>query len=156
MNIKLKHPNAKIPTKAHEHDAGWDLYVADIIYDSPLADQITYDFGVAFAIPPGNVGLVFTRSSVCKMDVNLSNCVGVIDSEYRGSVKAVFDKYIRDWAKYRKNRIGTPYPLEHYKIGDRAAQIVFVPLLQVRELVVVGTLDDTNRGLGGFGSSGLT
>jgi len=163
MNIKLTHPNAILPLRAHDTDAGWDLYVADVKKGFPYQNQIWYDFGVAFDIPKGWVGLVFPRSSVgAKMDLTLSNCVGVIDSGYTGSVKAIFDTLIRDWARFSKSSKNSDGFAEEdtnytrtYKVGDRAAQIVFLPLADVQELTVVEDFDkETSRGSGGFGSSG--
>lgn len=163
MNIKLIHPSAKIPTRAHQTDAGWDLYVAEVTYFKPYDNQITYDFGVAFEIPEHHVGLVFPRSSIStKTDLVLSNAVGVIDSGYRGSVKAIFDCTVRDWKSFSKKsgdsdgfaEDDVSY-IKSYKVGERAAQIVFVPLMLVEELNVVEDFNHiTDRQDGGFGSSG--
>jgi dUTP pyrophosphatase len=162
MNIKLTHPNAKVPTRSHEHDAGWDLYVAEI-FTSPNPKQKAYDFGVAFDIPTGNVGLVFMRSSGgTRMDLSLSNAVGVIDSTYQGSVKAVFDILTRNvvvkenYMEEEEVTISRKIQSErYYNVGDRAAQIVFIPLTSVTEMTVVKDFTNkTDRNERGFGSTG--
>ena len=89
------------------------------------------------AIPTGYVGLLFPRSSVTKTDLRLANCVGVIDSDYRGPIKVVFD---------RKGK-------RSYNVGDRVAQLVIVPAPHL-DIIEVDELDDTDRGINGFGSTG--
>ena len=138
MNIKLMHPYAKTPVRAHTTDAGYDLYALTV---ERKYSKVYIDFGVAFDIPEGVVGLVFPRSSIHKTDLRLSNSVGVIDSGYHGSVKAIFD---------------AAHGINQYQAGDRCAQIVFVPLYGVENLTVVDDFDSiTQRGEGGFGSTGV-
>jgi len=94
---------------------------------------------VAFEIPQGYVGLIFPRSSIYKTGLRLSNSVGVIDSGYRGEVKAVFD---------------TSFPsYDWYGLEDRAAQIIFMKLPDV-QLIQADELSKSQRGEGGYGSSG--
>lgn len=145
MKIKIKkiHKDAVIPKYAKLGDAGMDLYAVDVkeSIDS-LTDETTkiiVDSGIAFEIPQGFVGLVFPRSSIQSTGVRLTNCVGVIDSGYRGSVKAVFD--IKD------------YSLIGYSKGDRFAQIIILPYPQI-EFEEVQELNETERSNSGFGSSG--
>jgi dUTP pyrophosphatase len=145
MKIKIKkiHKDAVIPKYAKLGDAGMDLYAVDVkeSIDS-LTDETTkiiVDSGIAFEIPQGFVGLVFPRSSIQSTGVMLTNCVGVIDSGYRGSVKAVFD--IKD------------YSLIGYSKGDRFAQIIILPYPQI-EFEEVQELNETERSNSGFGSSG--
>jgi dUTP pyrophosphatase len=91
-------------------------------------------------IPMGYVGLVFPRSSVRNMDLNLSNCVGVIDSGYRGEIQGTFKKTQGlDSLKYN--------------VGDRGAQIMIIPYPKIK-FVEVDELSSTDRGEGGFGSTG--
>lgn len=135
LKIKLEHEKAKLPKKAHPTDAGYDLYAAS--RQDKLA-QIVYDTGVAMAIPEGKVGLLFPRSSVVKSTLRLANCVGVLDSSYRGTIKFCFDVLNMD---------------QLYKVGDRIGQLVVVDLSEL-ELEEVKSLDDTERGVGGFGSTG--
>ena len=87
-NIKKFDPTAIIPTYSKEGDAGMDLTITSIIDETP--HDITYGFGIGFEVPKGFVGLVFPRSSIRKMDLLLTNSVGVIDSGYRGELQATF------------------------------------------------------------------
>lgn len=139
MQIKLDDPKAT-PLRAHPTDAGMDLYSADtkIIYPK---DQHMLDTGVAVKIPVGHVGLVFNRSSQGKVRVQLANGTGIIDSDYRGNIKVIL-----------VNNGHEPY--EVYKYITRIAQLVIVPIL-IPELEVVDSLEDTIRGTGGFGSTGV-
>ena len=145
MKIKIKklHPDAVIPKYAKLGDAGMDLYAVDIkIHVDSLTDEntkIIVDSGLAFEIPEGFVGLVFPRSSIQSTGVRLTNCVGVIDSGYRGPVKAVFD--IKDSS------------LIYYNKGDRFAQIMIIPYPQI-EFEEAEELSETERSDGGFGSTG--
>ena len=136
LNIKIKRltPTAKLPTKAHSTDAGYDLYASSCHYDNGL---IVYGTGIAVEIPEGHVGLVFPRSSIANTHLALSNSVGVIDSGYRGEIKA----------KFRKG--GT----RGYVVGDRIAQLIIMPYPEV-VFEEVDELSDSDRGTGGSGSSG--
>jgi dUTP pyrophosphatase len=137
MQVKIKKlkPNAVIPTYAKEGDAGMDLVITSIINESK--EDISYGFGISLEIPNGFVGLVFPRSSIRKYDLILSNAVGVIDSGYRGELQATFKKT----------------GLHKYEVGDRGAQIMIIPYPPI-EFVEVDDLSNTERGEGGFGSTG--
>lgn len=137
VKVKKLNPNAVIPSYSKDGDAGMDLTATEIL--SETNDIITYGTGLAFEIPKGYVGLVFPRSSIRKYELQLSNSVGVIDSGYRGEVQATFNKL--------HNR------LENYKVGDRIAQIIILPYPKI-ELVETNELSDSDRGMGGFGSTG--
>lgn len=139
MKVKIKriHPGAVIPKYAKVGDAAVDLTVTSI-KDEPY--QVTYGFGWAVEIPEGYVGLVFPRSSIKNTELVLSNSVGVIDSGYRGEVMAVFKKLAGTVSK-------------KYYIGDRAAQLIIVPYPQI-EYQITDELTETERGNGGFGSTG--
>ena len=141
VNIKKLHPDAVIPTYAKEGDAGMDLVATSII--SETHTQITYGLGVALEIPNGFVGLVFPRSSIRKTRLQLSNSVGVIDSGYRGELQATFNK-IHTTIENQKN---------DYKVGDRVAQIMIIPHPSI-DFQEVEYLSNTQRGEGGFGSTG--
>jgi len=140
MQVKIKKisPNATIPTHAKSGDAGMDLIATSIINDEVF--QITYGLGVAMEIPEGFVGLVFPRSSIRKYDLSLTNCVGVIDSGYRGELQATF----------RKER---GVASKKYEVGDKICQIIIIPYPPI-EFNEVNELSDTERGEGGFGSTG--
>jgi dUTP pyrophosphatase len=139
INIKIKKlkENAVIPTYSKNGDAGMDLTATEILSED--LDTITYGTGLAFEIPKGYVGLVFPRSSIRKYELQLSNSVGVIDSGYRGEVQATFNKI--------HNK------LENYEVGDRVAQIMIIPYPQIK-FIETQELSDTDRGTGGFGSTG--
>ena len=143
MKVKIQKisPLAQIPSYAKEGDAGMDVMATSIISDTPT--QITYGLGIALEIPNGFVGLVFPRSSIRKTRLQLSNSVGVIDSGYRGELQATFNK-ITTTLENQKN---------DYKVGDRVAQIMIIPFPPI-EFEQVTQLSETERGEGGFGSTG--
>jgi len=137
IEVKKLSEEAVIPTRANSGDAGLDLTATSMTFTE---DYIEYGTGLAFEIPEGYVGLIFARSSISKMAHSVANAVGVIDACYRGEVK------IR--MRYKKDRA-----LEWYKVGDRVAQLVVMPCWP-GNLVEVNELSKTDRGSGGFGSSG--
>lgn len=139
MNIKIKklHPDAKMPFRANPTDAGADLVAVSRDYN--IEGTITYGIGLSFEIPKGYCGLLIPRSSCSKMDLQMPNSVGVIDSDYRGEVKAIF-------AASKSNPIT-------YDINDRVAQLLIVPI-ELATFTEVDELSDTERGDGGFGSTG--
>ena len=117
-----------------------DLVATSII--SETSNQITYGLGIALEIPDGFVGLIFPRSSIRKYDLALTNCVGVIDSGYRGELQATFNKI-----NHHKIRV------DDYKVGDRICQITIIPH-PIIQFVEVDDLSDSERSSGGFGSTG--
>ena len=137
MEIKFKKlaPTAQTPTKAHNDDAGLDLYVSRCSYEHEL--WVCHS-DIALEIPKGYVGLLFPRSSVSNTDMRMANCVGVIDAGYRGEVSAKFDTKLNG---------------KKYFVGDRFAQLVILPYLEVA-LQETDKLSGTDRGEGGYGSSG--
>ncbi len=153
MQVKIKKlkPNAVIPTYAKEGDAGMDLVATEIIKDTP--EQITYGIGIALEIPEGFVGLVFPRSSIRKTGLQLSNSVGVIDSGYRGELQATFNKIFGGDRFYDETKLTEITSNDFYKVGDRIAQIMIIPYPPI-EFVETDELSNTERGDGGFGSTG--
>lgn len=143
LNIKIKklNNNAVVPTYSKDGDAGMDLVATSII--SETTTDVTYGMGIALEIPRGFVGLIFPRSSVRKYDLALTNCVGVIDSGYRGELQATFKK--TNWLKGDSS--------EKYQLGDRIAQIMIIPYPQIQFEEVI-ELSNSDRGTGGFGSTG--
>lgn len=141
IKIKKLNPTAIIPTYAKHGDGGIDLTITSII--SETTTDVSYGFGIALEIPNGYVGLVFPRSSIRKYDLVLTNCVGVIDSGYRGELQATFKK--TNWLKGNSS--------EKYNVGDKGAQIIIIPYPQVR-FIEVNELSSSERGEGGFGSTG--
>ncbi len=142
MKVKVKrlYESAKLPTYATDGSGCFDIYTM-LNGDTEHNDPHTFSTGLAFEIPEDHVMLVFSRSGHgFKHDVRLSNCVGVIDSDYRGElkVKLACDKinWVLDFAA-----------------GDRVAQGMIIPIEKV-EFEEVRELSETVRGTGGFGSSG--
>lgn len=137
MKIKIKklHPNAVTPFYATEGSAAMDLTAVSSEYID--TEHIKYNFGLAFQIPKGKAGLIFPRSSCYKQKQLLSNCVGVIDSDYRGEISAVM--------------IGTSK--SSYTTSERVAQIMFIDAPQI-EFVETDELSTSERGEGGYGSTG--
>jgi len=143
MQIKFKklHPDAVAPKQGTPGSAGFDLTACRVehLYADYGHFMARYHSGIAVEIPNGYVGLIFPRSSVCKTSLRLTNAVGVIDSDYRGEITGVFDNDI---------------PGENiYHPGERFAQLVIVPIPEV-EYVEVEELTPTERGAGGYGSTG--
>lgn len=149
MNVKIKklHPDAVIPKYAKAGDAGMDLTAVTKSYDRD--GNIVYGTGLAFEIPEGYVGLVFPRSSLSSLDIALSNCVGVIDSGYRGEVTVKFKPAMLF------NREQRPIILNNriYEVGERVAQMIIIPYPHI-EFEEVETLSETERGNRGYGSTG--
>lgn len=143
MQVRIKKLSdfASMPKKAHESDAGFDLVATTKTFDEN--GNVVYGTGLAFEIPNGYVGLLFPRSSNAKKDLLLSNSVGVIDSGYRGEVLFKF-KTTQLQGKIYKT----------YEIGERIGQLIILPYPNI-EFVKVKELSDTERGCGGYGSSGV-
>jgi dUTP pyrophosphatase len=138
VKVKKLDENAVVPSYSKVGDAGMDLTITNIKENTTFS--ITYGFGLAIEIPKWHVGLIFPRSSVRNQDLILSNCVGVIDSGYRGELQATFKK------TQGLDSIS-------YNVGDRGAQIIILPYPQIF-MTPVPELSNTERGDGGFGSTG--
>lgn len=140
VKIKIKKliDNAVIPTYAKSGDACMDVTAVSIrIVEEAGYGYIEYDSGLAFEIPEGYTMLCFPRSSISDTGLILSNSVGVIDSGYRGAVKARF-KYVKG--------------SKDYSVGDRVFQIMVIPYPKI-EFEEVDELSESTRGEGGFGST---
>lgn len=135
VRIKRLHPDAVIPKYAKAGDAGMDLTAVEMEREWNI---VTYKTGLAIEIPEGHVGLLFPRSSVYKTSMVLSNCVGVIDSGYRGEIML----------KFRSTESN-----KAYEVGDRVGQLIIMPYPQI-EFEEVENLSSTERGDGGYGSTG--
>lgn len=152
MEVKIKRlsPNSVIPSYAKEGDAGMDLFAISKHFDENGC--VVYGTGLAFEIPKGYVGLVFPRSSVSKYAISMANCVGVIDSGYRGEVTVKFrpiDSF--EYGLTKESRKNFKF---WYEVGERIAQIIIIPYLHI-DFVEVEELSKTERGTGGYGSTGL-
>ena len=139
--VKLLDPRAKMPTYGSVDAAGADLYA---VTDGPVTvaagQTVLIHTGLALAIPQGFVGLVYARSGLAtKQGLAPANKVGVIDADYRGELMVALH-----------NHSGESRTVEH---GDRIAQLVIAPYLTAR-FQEAEDLDDTERGAGGFGSTG--
>jgi dUTP pyrophosphatase len=143
MKVKIKKldERAVIPSYAKEGDAGLDLTAIQLHMDSG-GKFVQYHTGLAIEIPEGCVGLLYARSSVTKKDLILKNCVGIIDSGYRGEVCLRFQV---TGANLNGKDI--------YKVGDKVGQLIIQPIPTI-EFEEVDELSDTERGEGGFGSTG--
>ena len=137
IRVKKLHPEAVIPVYAKQGDAGLDLTAISEEWNEDNS-MVTYGTGLAIEIPEGYVGLLFPRSSVYKTSLNLSNSVGVIDSGYRGEIMF----------KYRYLEEGMVYDVK-----DRVGQLLILPYPSI-ELEEAQELSSTERGEGGYGSTG--
>jgi len=132
MKIKIERRHSKAVIPKHETAGAAGLDLTAVTKEEELY-YTSYDTGIAVAIPEGYVGLVFPRSSISKLPgISLANAVGVIDSDYRGTIQL----------RFRGNR---------YEVGERVGQLVVMPYAQVE--FEEDYLDDTDRGQGGFGST---
>lgn len=139
VNIKKLKDGAVIPIRAKEGDAGLDL-VATSHTENEL--YIEYGTSLAIEIPEGYVGLIYPRSSISKYHLALANSVGVVDSGYRGEIMVRF-----------KKTLDQPHA-NLYNVGDKVCQLIIMPVPRVT-LHEVTELGETERGAGGFGSSGV-
>jgi dUTP pyrophosphatase len=166
VKIKKLHPYAVVPSYAHSTDCGLDLIAVSKTFDE--YGNVVYGFGLAFEIPEGYAGFIFPRSSNHKSGLLLTNSVGVIDAGFRGEVTAKFAT--RKWTTQPEKLIEriryfikgdysgrlnsfAIFNERNYEIGDRVAQMVILPYPKV-EFVEVDELSDTERGTGGYGSTG--
>jgi dUTP pyrophosphatase len=144
MKVKIKlGEGAKMPKYAHDTDAGLDLTCIGRRFTVDKG-TVTYFTGVSLEVPEGYVGLLFPRSSVVDTALRLANSVGVIDSGYRGEISFVFDLTDADNFESVEGI---------YKIGERIGQLVIVPIPKI-ELEQVEELNESDRGEGGYGSTG--
>ena len=143
VRIKKMKENAIIPTYGTEFSAGADLYSAldvDSVSIEP-GDTFMVGTGVGVEIPNGYVGLIFARSGLAsKQGLAPANKVGVIDSDYRGEIKVALHNH--------SNKV------QSVKNGDRIAQFVIIPYIQA-QFEEVDELEESVRGAGGFGSTGV-
>ena len=145
MKIKRLNPNAKLPTQATPGSAGYDLYACigkgegDFLVIQP-GETVLIPTGIAIQMHPNLVGLIYARSGLAiKRGLRPANCVGVIDWDYRGEYIVALHNDGTD-----------PEWIYH---GDRIAQLVFTTYFS-EEWDEVSELDETQRGAGGFGSTG--
>ena len=143
INIKRFRDDAIVPTRGTDKAAGYDLYACGLNEPAVIHPSGTAKIGTGWAmeIPDGYCGLLCARSGLAtKHGLRPANCVGIIDSDYRGEIAVVVHN--------DSNFVRT---IEN---GERIAQIVIVPCLDA-DYVVTDDLSDTARGEGGFGSTGV-
>lgn len=143
MNIKFLNDIAKMPTRGSDYAAGYDLYAAtDNVVEIQPGETKPIGTGLVMEIPDGYFGAIFARSGLAtKRGLRPANCVGVVDSDYRGEVIVALH-----------NDSNVPQVINP---EDRIAQIVFMPYGVIHHFEVVDDLSETNRGEGGFGSTGV-
>lgn len=138
LSVKKLHHLATLPTKAHDLDAGFDLYASEerMLWAN---NSQTVGTGIAIAIPKGYVGLICPRSGLAAKDgITVLNGPGVIDSGYTGEIKVIL--------------LNTGMR-SHISVGQRIAQLLIVPVPRF-DIKEVSSLPDGKRGVRGFGSSG--
>ena len=167
LKVKKLHEDAQLPFKKHDTDAGWDLSFhsceeKETCYDYTShgklflknGESVKINTGIAVKIPEGHVGLIFDRSGLGIQGV--SRLAGVIDEDYTGELIVGLTKHPSTKVEHENNG---PFKRKFKKnyaeltVGDRIAQLVIVPIPQL-ELEEVDSLDETDRGDGGFGSTG--
>ncbi|MEW6698504.1 MAG: dUTP diphosphatase [Bacillota bacterium] len=140
IKIKRVHANAEIPRRATSESAGFDLHTLEAFSVNP-GEHKSVRTGLAFEIPPGYAMLIYPRSGIAKKHgITLSNAVGVVDSDYRGEVMVLLHNA-------GDNKVS-------FEAGDRIAQAIIHTLPDI-ELVECEELGKTERGEGGFGSTGI-
>ena len=142
-NIKVKKltETAKLPTQGSEYAAGWDLY-SDGEYEIAPDETVKIKTGLAFELPEGSFAGIFARSGLAtKNGLRPANCVGVCDSDYRGEYIVALHNDSNE--------------LQVIPHGIRVAQLILLPYLPIKGFEVVEELNDTERGVGGFGSTGI-
>ena len=142
-NIKVKKLNefAKLPTRGSEYAAGYDLYAAtNQIIDIVPHSTIKVGTGLSFELPTGTFAAIYARSGIAtKRGLRPANCVGVIDSDYRGPVVVALHNDTDE--------------MQNIEPGERIAQMILLPFVEM-SFNEVDELSDTVRGTGGFGDSG--
>lgn len=140
IRVKRLDPGLPLPMRAHEGDAGADLYAAEDVTLQP-GERALVGTGIAIALPIGTVGLIHPRSGLAaKHGLTVVNAPGTVDAEYRGELKVcLLNTDLRE-------------PIEITR-GMRIAQLV-VQRVELVEFAEVDELDDTARGAGGYGSTG--
>lgn len=143
MQLEIKRLDAELPLPAyaHEGDAGLDLYAAENRILQPF-ERALIPTGIAVAIPEGFAGFVLPRSGLAiKRGLSVVNSPGLIDSHYRGEIKVI----AINMDAHAQIEIGR---------GEKIAQLV-IQRVEVVELIEVDQLNETARGEGGFGSTGI-
>ena len=143
MNIKIKKLNnlAKMPSRGSSDAAGYDLYAAtDYIIDIAPHSTVKIGTGLSFELPEGTFAGIFARSGIAtKRGLRPANCTGIIDADYRGEIIVALHNDTDE--------------IQSIEPGERIAQMILLPFIEMN-FEEVDKLSDTNRGNGGFGSTG--
>lgn len=143
MDVKFKklHDDAKIPSYAHDTDAGLDLTAVSFTQEFDKSNKLVlvYHTGLAVEIPEGYVGLIFMRSSISNKSISLTNAVAVIDSGYRGELLL-------------KYKITTDSLPTIYQPGEKIGQLIIIPYPKINP-IEAEELSSSDRNEGGFGST---
>lgn len=140
LGVRRLDDAARLPLRAHDDDAGYDLYALEGVSLDP-GERALVRTGIAIELPPGHAGLVLPRSGLAmRHGIALVNAPGLIDADYRGELKVLLLNTDRE-------------AVFELAPGDRIAQLVVVAVA-APQVVEVAELGDTARGTGGFGSSG--
>jgi len=141
ISVRRLSPDAVLPTRAHATDAGADLYSVEKVHLAP-GERALVGTGIALALPAGTVGLIHPRSGLAaKQGLSIVNTPGTIDADYRGELKVCLVNLDPT----------TPVDIEP---GMRIAQLL-VQRVELASFTEVESLDDTERGAGGYGSTGV-
>lgn len=138
LKVKKVRPHAQLPTYAHPGDAGLDIRAA-VAAQIPSGERVAIPTGLAYELPAGTVGLVWDKSGR-SLKEGLKTMAGVVDQGFRGEFMVVL-----------LNTSDVPVKIE---IGQKIAQLLVQPIIQV-EVEEVAEIEDSSRGQGGFGSTGL-
>ena len=145
MDVKFKklHDDAKIPSYAHDTDAGLDLTAVSFTQEFDKSNKLVlvYHTGLAVEIPEGYVGLIFMRSSISDKSISLTNAVAVIDSGYRGELLL-------------KYKITTDSLPTIYQPGEKIGQLIIIPYPKINP-IEAEELGSSDRNEGGFGSTDI-
>lgn len=145
MDVKFKklHDDAKIPSYAHDTDAGLDLTAVSFTQEFDKSNKLVlvYHTGLAVEIPEGYVGLIFMRSSISDKSISLTNAVAVIDSGYRGELLL-------------KYKITTDSLPTIYQPGEKIGQLIIIPYPKINP-IEAEELSSSDRNEGGFGSTDI-
>ena len=141
LGVRRVHPDARLPLRAHEDDAGHDLHSVEAVTLAP-GERAMVATGIAVELPEGHAGLVVPRSGLAaRHGISVVNAPGLIDAGYRGEVKVLLLNTDRS----------EPFDI---RPGDRIAQLVVAPVASP-DVVEVDDLGVTARGAGGLGSTGV-
>lgn len=169
IDVKFKKliPEAVIPIKAHPTDVGFDLTATKV---NITENYVEYETGIALQLPPGYFAIIAPRSSNSKKDLLLANSIGVIDNSYIGELKFRYKRIIMPVMQKVMVAPPTGDPIQDamntqevpslayrddyiYKVGERIGQLIILPYPEIN-LIETDELYETDRGDGGFGSSG--